>query len=227
MYIIIIFLDSACKWYHMTFVLLCLTCFTHYDSLWVHPCCCKWQYCILFKRVSDIPLTLESFRCWDDAVGLVVLKSSASCNVEAGVEAIKSSVGEIKQWKWVRVCFLWADSKTLKPEKRSGIWDVYGCSWAFWFGVWNRLPRCHSGRESACQRGKCERLGFDPWVGKAPWGRKGQPIPIFLPGISRGQRSLMGYSPWGCKRVWYSLVTEWACIRKCGRTIWIEGWFCV
>ena len=47
--------------------------------------------------MSDIPLTLESFRCWDDAVGLVVLKSSESCIVEAGVEAIKSSVGEIKQ----------------------------------------------------------------------------------------------------------------------------------
>ena len=24
--------------------------------------------------------------------------------------------------------------------------------------------------------------------------------PVFLPGESHGQRSLMGYSPWGCKK---------------------------
>ena len=29
--------------------------------------------------------------------------------------------------------------------------------------------------------------------------RKWQPTPIFLPGESHGQRSLAGYSPWGCK----------------------------
>ena len=27
--------------------------------------------------------------------------------------------------------------------------------------------------------------------------RAGQPIPVFLPGESHGQRSLAGYSPWG------------------------------
>ena len=32
-----------------------------------------------------------------------------------------------------------------------------------------------------------------------PWRRKWQPPPIFLPGKSRGQRSLGGYSPWGRK----------------------------
>ena len=34
-----------------------------------------------------------------------------------------------------------------------------------------------------------------------PRRRKWQPIPVFLPGESHGQRSLAGYSPWGCKRV--------------------------
>ena len=29
--------------------------------------------------------------------------------------------------------------------------------------------------------------------------RKWQPIPVFLPGQFHGQRSLGGYSPWGCK----------------------------
>jgi len=35
-------------------------------------------------------------------------------------------------------------------------------------------------------------LGFNLWVGKIPWRRAWQPIPIFLPGESHGQRSLAG-----------------------------------
>ena len=31
-----------------------------------------------------------------------------------------------------------------------------------------------------------------------PLERKWQPTPVFLPGESHGQRSLVGYSPWGC-----------------------------
>ena len=30
-----------------------------------------------------------------------------------------------------------------------------------------------------------------------PWRRELQPIPVFLPRESCGQRSLAGYSPWG------------------------------
>ena len=33
------------------------------------------------------------------------------------------------------------------------------------------------------------------------WRRKWQPTPVFLPGESHGQRSLMGYSPWGHKEL--------------------------
>ena len=32
--------------------------------------------------------------------------------------------------------------------------------------------------------------------------------PVFLPGKSRGQRSLAGYSPWDCKRVRHNLATK-------------------
>ena len=48
---------------------------------------------------------------------------------------------------------------------------------------------------------QCQRWEFDPWVGKIPWRRKWQPIPVFLPGKSHRQRSLVGYSPWGHKKV--------------------------
>ena len=46
---------------------------------------------------------------------------------------------------------------------------------------------------------QCGRRGFDPWVRKFPWRRKWQPTPVFLPGESHGQRSLVGCSPWGRK----------------------------
>jgi len=40
---------------------------------------------------------------------------------------------------------------------------------------------------------------LDSWVGKIPWRRKWQSTPALLPGKSHGQRSLIGYSPWGHK----------------------------
>ena len=40
------------------------------------------------------------------------------------------------------------------------------------------------------------------------WRRKWQPIPVFLPGKSSGQRNLAGYSPWGHKRVRHNLATS-------------------
>ena len=46
---------------------------------------------------------------------------------------------------------------------------------------------------------KCGRPGFDPWVEKISWRRKWQPTPVLLPGKSYGQRSLVGYHPWGHK----------------------------
>ena len=36
------------------------------------------------------------------------------------------------------------------------------------------------------------RLGIDRWVGKIPWRKARQPVPIFLSGESHGQRSLVG-----------------------------------
>ena len=39
-----------------------------------------------------------------------------------------------------------------------------------------------------------------PGSGRFPWRRARQPTPVFLPGESCGERSLLeGYSPWGCK----------------------------
>ena len=68
------------------------------------------------------------------------------------------------------------------------------------------LPGGSDGKESACQCRKHKRWRFNPWVRKIPWRREWQPTPVFLPGKSHGQRSLVGYSPWGCKEL---DRTEW------------------
>ena len=69
-------------------------------------------------------------------------------------------------------------------------------------------PGGTSGKESACQGRRCKGYGLDPWVGKITWRRKWQPTPVFFPGQSHGQRSLVGYGSWGHKE---SDTTEHMC----------------
>ena len=57
------------------------------------------------------------------------------------------------------------------------------------------FPGGFNSKVSACLQRR--RPEFDPRVGKIPWRRKRQPTPVLLPGKSCGQRSLVGYSPWG------------------------------
>ena len=58
------------------------------------------------------------------------------------------------------------------------------------WGWWHRRQRIHL---------QSRRFRFDPWVRKIPWRKEWLPSLIFLPGESHGQRSLVGYSPWGRK----------------------------
>ena len=67
------------------------------------------------------------------------------------------------------------------------------------------LPWWLSGKRIYLQ---CRRPGFDSWVGKIPWEKKLQPTPVFLPGKSHGQRSLVGFSPRGYKRVRHDSATK-------------------
>ena len=67
----------------------------------------------------------------------------------------------------------------------------------------------HGAVEPTCQCKRRKRRRFDPWVRKIPWSR--QPTPIFLPGKSHGQRSLVCCSLWGCKELY---MTEWLSIQS-------------
>ena len=57
------------------------------------------------------------------------------------------------------------------------------------------FPGGASGKVPACQCRRRKRLGFNAWVEKIPRRRAWQPIPVFLPGESHAQRSLVDYSP--------------------------------
>ena len=65
------------------------------------------------------------------------------------------------------------------------------------------LPLSHQGSpklwdtgSQMCTSGLCVFKEHYPGI---PWRRKWLPTPVFLPGEFRGQRSLTGCSPWGCK----------------------------
>ena len=64
------------------------------------------------------------------------------------------------------------------------------------------FPGGSDGKESAYNAGD---RGSVPESGRSPGEGKAYPTPVFLPGEFRGQKNLVGYSPWGRKE---SDVTE-------------------
>ena len=72
------------------------------------------------------------------------------------------------------------------------------------------LPGGSDSKESACNAGD---LGSITGSGRSPGEEL--PTPVFLPGEFYGQRSLVGYSPWGCKesdmtqRLTHTKRAEW------------------
>ena len=51
-------------------------------------------------------------------------------------------------------------------------------------------------------------------IREIPWRRAWQPTPVFLPGRSHRQRSQVGYSPWGCKELDTTEVTQYVPFNK-------------
>ena len=56
-----------------------------------------------------------------------------------------------------------------------------------------------SGKEPACQCRRCRDVGSIFGLGRSPGGGNDNLLQCSLPGESRGQRSLVGYSPQGRK----------------------------
>ena len=86
--------------------------------------------------------------------------------------------------------------------KNTQDWSPLG--WTSWISLQSKgLSRVFSNttvqKHQFCQCRRYKRCGIDPWVGKMPWRREWQPTSVFLPRKFHRQRSLEGYSPWGCK----------------------------
>ena len=104
-------------------------------------------------------------------------------------------------------------------------WTTCNWQWKLWsLLLWNQksqtsnylspityyvLPRWLSGKESACQCRRHERLRFNPWVRKIIWRRKWQPTPVFLPGESPWTEEPGGLQSMGSQRV----RNSWGCTK--------------
>ena len=76
------------------------------------------------------------------------------------------------------------------------------------------FPGGPSGKEPTCQCRRHKRHRLNPWVGKIPWRRAWQPIPVALPGESHGQRSLVDSVHMGCTESDMTEATQYTCIHN-------------
>ena len=84
----------------------------------------------------------------------------------------------------------YSNPELILPHTHISIQQHFETCWGFSGGA--------SGKEFTYQYRRYKRRRFDPWIGEIPWRRKWLSTTVFLPGKSHGQRSLAGYSPWGC-----------------------------
>ena len=77
--------------------------------------------------------------------------------------------------------------KYLNSSTSISVKEKFYLCWALW-----GFPGSSDSKKSTYIAG---RPGFDPCVRKIPWNKKRQLTPVFLPGESCAQRSLVGYSP--------------------------------
>ena len=86
---------------------------------------------------------------------------------------------------------VWIARKKLKPTKSNKRnWDFQLLKYYYEVIEINGFP-CWLRQQRICLQ--CRRHGSDTWVGKSLWRREWLPTPVFLPGESQRQRSLVGW----------------------------------
>ena len=83
--------------------------------------------------------------------------------------------------------------KQPKPASSCASWK----NWMFSF-MMKGFPGGSDSKESTCNLGD---LGSLPGLGRSPGGGNGHPLHCSCLENPHGQRSLAGYSPWGCKEL--------------------------
>ena len=110
----------------------------------------------------------------------------------------------MKESSYLSDSFHFFSSKKKKKKKRKKkrknelhSWCIWPSGYVFYsllLKVWSGLVGSVVKNPPAMQETWVWTLGQED-----PWRTKWQPTPVFLSGKSHGWRSLMGYSPWGCK----------------------------
>ena len=105
-------------------------------------------------------------------------------------ESFESSVLVLMSQLLISVCrgSLFTTFQQIYPNNLNGL---------PWWLRWQRI----------CLR--CRRPGFDPWVGKIPWRRAWQPIPVFLPGDSPWTEEPGGLQSMRLQRVRHNWATKY------------------
>ena len=96
------------------------------------------------------------------------------------------------------------------------VWHVTLLTWirALQSCVWVDLPHKKGFQVVLVTHPPVQETWVQSLGRKLPWRRAWHPTPAFLPGESHGQRSLVGYSPQGCKESDTTEATKHACLTR-------------
>ena len=135
-------------------------------------------------------------RCYGWAVGENISGDVADCWLVGKMALLSPSITDTRRVKFFHSLLIARISHVIlfQPKRTFRGMDVIPAV--------ARLSWWLSGKESTSQ---CRRCRSDLWVGKVPWRRKWNPIPVFLFGKSQGQEEPGGLQSMGLQKSWTQL----------------------
>ena len=121
------------------------------------------------------------------------LKSPKNVNMDVPFSDLPSHIPEAHSFQ--QTLFILTIPVVCWPADAGWGWSRSSIIFVGFCGINEGFPVGASGKEPACQCRDLRDVGLIPGPGRSPGGGHGNPLQLFLPGESHGQRSLAGYSP--------------------------------